>query len=59
MCEAGGGLLGAVTAAFLTQDKDPQVCFLIYSFLGILLLFGALNLNNEIELFGQSRSEIN
>lgn len=59
MCEASGGLSGAITAAFLTQDKDPQVCFLIYSFLGILLLFGALNLNKEVELIGQNRSEIN
>ena len=41
-CQALGGLLGAITAAFLTQEKDARVCFIIYGFLGLLVLFGAL-----------------
>ena len=41
-CQAAGGLTGAISAAFLTQDHDPKVCFIIYAFLGLLLLFGSL-----------------
>ena len=41
-CQAAGGLTGAISAAFLTQDNDPKVCFVIYAFLGLILLFGAL-----------------
>lgn len=41
-CQAAGGLSGAISAAFLTQDNDPKVCFIIYAFLGVLLLIGAL-----------------
>ena len=55
-CQAAGGLAGAISAAFLTQDNDPKVCFLIYAFLGLVLLFGAVGINKEIEVVG-NRSE--
>ena len=51
-CQAAGGLTGAISAAFLTQDNDPKVCFIIYAFLGLLLLFGSMQLRPEIETFG-------
>ena len=57
-CQAAGGLTGAISAAFLTQDNDPKVCFIIYAFLGLILLFASMQLRPEIENFGL-RSEIN
>lgn len=57
-CQATGGMIGAISAAFLTEDHDPQVCFIIYAFIGILLLISSTQLNSNIEQVGQtSRSE--
>mmetsp|Transcript_25699 Transcript_25699/g.34308 ORF Transcript_25699/g.34308 Transcript_25699/m.34308 type:complete len:118 (+) Transcript_25699:639-992(+) len=57
-CQAAGGLCGAISAAFLTQDNDPKVCFIIYAFLGIIMLFSSVQLRNEIETEGRSRTEV-
>ena len=51
-CEAAGGLIGAISAAFLTQDNDPKVCFMIYAFLGLILLFCSIQMRSEIETYG-------
>ena len=55
-CQAAGGLAGAISAAFLTEGHDPKICFIVYAFLGLILLFGAIQLRKEIEVIG-SRSD--
>lgn len=58
-CMSMGGLIGSITAAFLTQHYEPRYCFLFSSTMGLVMATVAYRLNINLEHEGWAPSHTN
>ena len=47
-----GGLFGSISAAFITQNYDPSLCFQLSGFIGLIIAIIATRLDINIETEG-------
>ena len=47
-----GGLIGALAAAFLTENYEPRYCFLMSAVISLLVAIAAVRLNIQMEFEG-------
>ena len=51
-CMSVGGIIGSVTAAFLTESYEPRYCFMFSSVMGLVIAFVAVRMNVSLETDG-------
>ena len=49
---AVGGLIGSVSAAFMTQNFEPHYCFMIQAFESLVFVILASRLSTDVEQIG-------